>query len=101
MISARGLGHSFPGPSGPREVLSGIDLRVEPGETVCLMGANGSGKTTLLKILGTFLIPEKGSLTAFGLDAAARPRDVRRRLGFVFSDDRGFYGRLSALENRL
>ena len=54
--------------------LTGVDLRIEPGETVLLQGPNGAGKTTLLRLCAGLLAPESGSVTVLG----PRPHDRSR-----------------------
>jgi cobalamin transport system ATP-binding protein len=67
VVDAHGLCFAYPLPgSGSREVLRGVDLRLEQGELVALLGTNGSGKTTLLRILAGTLRAERGSLELFG-----------------------------------
>jgi phospholipid/cholesterol/gamma-HCH transport system ATP-binding protein len=71
-----------------REVLSGVDLEVEPGEIVAIMGLSGGGKTTLLKCMGTLLRPTSGEIAIGGVDVARLSESdlypVRRRIGMVF-----------------
>jgi iron complex transport system ATP-binding protein len=63
-----------------RRVLDGVDLELNPGETVALLGPNGSGKTTLLRVLAGTLPPSEGSVTLFGrpVEAWSRPEIARR-----------------------
>ena len=68
--------------------VDGIDLVVEPGEIFGLLGPNGAGKTTTMKMLATLLIPTSGTIRVLGIDALARPRDVRARLGAMLSGER-------------
>lgn len=85
IISAQGITKSF----GSLQVLRGLDLTIQPGEVVAIMGASGAGKTTLLQILGTLLRPDGGSLSIDGTDVLAlSQKDIAsfrgRRIGFVF-----------------
>jgi len=90
---------------GPAAVhaLRGVDLRIEAGELVAVMGPSGSGKSTAMNVLGCLDTPTSGSYRFRGLDVGTLSRDDRallRRhvLGFVFQ---GFnlLNRTSALEN--
>ena len=73
--------------------LDGIDLVIETGQHVAVVGANGSGKSTLLKMLDGLVFPTAGTIEAFGapltedaLEDPAFRRDFRARVGFVFQD---------------
>jgi ABC-2 type transport system ATP-binding protein len=67
---------------GLLRALDGVSGTFRPGPTG-LLGPNGAGKTTLLKVLLGFLKPERGTITAFGLDPAVAPLEVRRRIGYM------------------
>jgi cobalt/nickel transport system ATP-binding protein len=86
----RAVGHAY---RSGGAALSGIDLTVEPGQHIAVVGANGSGKSTLLKMLDGLVFPTEGEVLAFGaplteeaLEDPAFRRDFRSRVGFVFQD---------------
>jgi putative ABC transport system ATP-binding protein len=91
--------------SGPTEVraLRDVDLSVEPGELVAVMGPSGSGKSTLLTIAGSLEEPTSGEVLVDGVDLATvsrsdRARMRRRSIGYVFQDFNLLPG-LTAIEN--
>jgi putative ABC transport system ATP-binding protein len=91
--------------SGPSEVqaLSAVDLSVERGELVAIMGPSGSGKSTLLTIAGSLEEPTSGQVLVDGVDLATlsrsnRAKMRRRSIGYVFQDFNLLPG-LNALEN--
>jgi putative ABC transport system ATP-binding protein len=91
--------------SGPNEVnaLRDVDLSVERGELVAVMGPSGSGKSTLLTIAGSLEDASSGQVLVDGLDLATVPRSDRakmrrRSIGYVFQDFNLLPG-LTALEN--
>lgn len=89
IYSLKGVGKEYPGPSGAVEVLKGVDLTLNQGETSAIVGASGSGKTTLLHILGTLDTPSKGSVFFQNKDVAKTGPAEKARLrnteiGFVF-----------------
>ena len=102
-IRMAGVGHEF-GANGVRvRALDGIDLEVEPGELLAVMGPSGSGKSTLLSIAGGLERPTRGSVYVNGIDLASldsvHRAEVRRRsIGYVFQDY-NLIPSLSALEN--
>ncbi|MET8560672.1 thiol reductant ABC exporter subunit CydD [Streptomyces flaveolus] len=70
-----------------REALAGLDLTLEEGRRIAVVGASGSGKTTLAQVLLRFLDPEAGSYTLAGVDAGALDGDdVRRFVGLCAQD---------------
>jgi sodium transport system ATP-binding protein len=94
MIEAQGLHKSF----GAVRAVQGVSFRAEDGKITGLLGPNGAGKTTTLRMLYTLLQPDQGQMRVDGVDAAADPEGVRRRIG-VLPDSRGLYKRLTAREN--
>src|SRR3990172_9455867 len=71
------------------EVLRGIDLRIEEGEFVAIMGASGSGKTTLMNILGCLDVPTSGRYVFSGKEVSSLSDDdlsaIRNEtIGFIF-----------------
>ncbi len=83
---------------GPRVALSGIDLSIDRGEFVTLIGANGAGKTTLLRIVATLSRPSSGTVRVAGMDPRREGDEVRRCIGFL-SHDTLLYDDLTAEEN--
>jgi biotin transport system ATP-binding protein len=80
-IRFTGVHHRF----GERTVLAGIDLTLTE-HRVGIVGANGSGKSTLARMINGLVSPTSGTVTVDGLDTTAKGRDVRRKVGFVFTD---------------
>lgn len=103
VIRARDLEKVVPTSEGQLAILAGIDLEINAGETVAIVGASGSGKTTLLGILAGLDLPTGGSVALAGqelttLDEEARARIRAEQVGFVFQSFQ-LLGSLTALEN--
>ncbi|MCD7976815.1 MAG: ABC transporter ATP-binding protein [Tannerellaceae bacterium] len=85
MIQIKGITKSF----GTLQVLKGIDLSIENGEVVAIVGPSGAGKTTLLQIMGTLDTPDSGQLWINGTDTSRlKEKDLaafrNKNIGFVF-----------------
>ena len=80
MLTVRGLHHWF----GDNHVLDAIDLDVDEGEILAVMGSSGGGKTTLLKCITGLLVPTEGDVTVDGVDVVKSPEEARSRMGLVF-----------------
>ncbi|MBZ6282981.1 ABC transporter ATP-binding protein [Streptomyces olivaceus] len=95
-VRFEGVGFTYPGTS--RRVLDGLDLEIGPGELVAVVGLNGAGKSTLIKLLAGLYEPDRGRITAGGVDIAALGLVAwRRRIAVVFQDFVRYH--LSAAEN--
>lgn len=86
MIKAQNIRKSF----GELEVLKGVDLSVEKGEIVSIVGPSGAGKTTLLQIIGTLDKPNAGNVVVDGVDVSQLNADKlsvfrNKHIGFIFS----------------
>ncbi len=85
MLKAKSLEKSY----GGLKVLKGIDLEIEKGELIAIVGASGAGKSTLLHILGTLDLPDSGSLVIENQEVSSLKRDAlaefrNKNIGFVF-----------------
>lgn len=88
---------------GDNAVLRGIDLTVDTGEMICLIGASGSGKSTLLRCINQLEPIDDGAVRLDGLDIAEPGLDlgpIRRRIGIVFQSF-NLFPHMTALENVL
>ncbi len=81
-----------------RLILDGINLEIEAGSMVAILGANGAGKSTLLRLLSTLLPPSSGRVELFGTAVGRDDARLRARIGLV-SHQLMLYRDLSALEN--
>ncbi|MBX9679215.1 MAG: ABC transporter ATP-binding protein [Gemmataceae bacterium] len=104
-LVVQNLGKSYPTRSGELVVLRDLDLEMNPGESLAILGPSGSGKSTLLQILGALDRPTSGTFRLrdqepFSLDDDALARFRNRRIGFVFQDHH-LLPQCSVLENVL
>lgn len=89
LVRARSLSKSYYDGDREHAVLTGVDLEIEAGEIVVVLGRSGSGKSTLLNLIGAMDAPTAGTLSVDGLDISALDEDRRtlfrrRQVGFVF-----------------
>ncbi len=103
IIELRGITKTFGEGSAAFQALKGVDLSIERGDFVAVMGASGSGKSTTMNILGCLDVPTSGTYRFLGTEVQSLTRDQRsllrrKYLGFVFQ---GFnlLARTSAIEN--
>ena len=79
--------------------LHNVNLTIRKGELFGLLGVNGAGKTTLIKILCTLVLPTSGKAFVNDLDVTKHEKEIKKIIGYVISDERSFYWRLSGREN--
>ena len=99
MIEARGVKKSF----GAHQVLRGIDLKVDKGETLVIIGGSGSGKSTFLKCVIGLVKPDEGSISVDGVDITklgheAEVAGYRRKFGYLFQEG-ALFDSLTVAEN--
>jgi ATP-binding cassette subfamily B protein len=83
-VEFRDVSFSYDEGSSGEPVLGGVDLWVEPGKTVAVVGATGSGKSTLLSLIPRFYDPQRGSVLVGGIDVKALDlEELRRNVGVV------------------
>ncbi len=80
LLSARGITKTFDTADGPFQVLRGVDLTLEAGETLALTGESGSGKSTLLHLIGGLDTPDAGEILIDDLDIAQMDDTARAAL---------------------
>lgn len=102
IISIKDLHHFYDEGDSSKEVLHGINLDIEKGKIVIIMGPSGSGKSTLLKLIGAQLTIQQGQVdivddSLHGADKA-QLRQVRRKIGFIFQSHH-LLNSISVLQN--
>jgi lipoprotein-releasing system ATP-binding protein len=105
VLEVRNLTKEYPVPAGRLPVLSDINLSLNPGESVSIVGPSGSGKSTLLYVLGALEPPTSGTILLDGINPfALAERKLaafrNRQIGFVFQDHH-LLPQCSVLENVL
>jgi len=103
ILSLENVGRVFSQGTERLEILAGINLNIQPGEIVALLGQSGSGKSTLLQIAGLLEPPTSGTVTVKGVDCTSasdrRRTEIRREeIGFVYQFHH-LLPEFSALEN--
>ncbi len=103
LIDVQGIEKSFSTPAGDLKILKGVDLAIDEGEVVGIVGASGVGKSTFLHILGTLDRPTSGKIfyegrDVFSMDDASLAAFRNRTVGFVFQFHH-LLPEFSALEN--
>ncbi|MFZ5825782.1 MAG: ABC transporter ATP-binding protein [Bacillota bacterium] len=93
-IQVQGLTRLYRNGRGVRNV----NLSVEPGSIFGFLGPNGAGKTTLIRTVLGYMKPQAGRASVLGIDAIARSREVRRKVGYLPSDP-ALYDFLTGREN--
>lgn len=93
VISCKGLEKRY----GAKRALKGIDLEVETGSIVALLGTNGAGKTTLIRTLLGLIPKSRGEIRVLGEEPYKFGAQLRQRIGYV-SEEQGLYGWMSVRE---
>jgi len=78
--------------------LDALDLKIEPGEVFCLLGANGAGKSTTINLFLNFIDPTSGAARIKGLDVVERPLETKKYIAYI-PEQVMLYKNLSGLEN--
>ncbi|MEJ2575785.1 MAG: ABC transporter ATP-binding protein [Gammaproteobacteria bacterium] len=89
VLKARGITKAYPGPHGSVQVLEGLEMTIDAGQHVALLGRSGSGKSTLLNLLGGIDRPDAGEIEIGGVSIGRlsehdRTLVRRRRVGYIY-----------------
>ncbi len=85
LIEVSGVTHAYGDGPGRRVVLNDISVTLSE-QRIGVIGANGSGKSTFVRLLNGLVLPTEGTVRVDGLDTRKEGREVRRRVGFCFTD---------------
>lgn len=94
MLQTKNLRKTF----GDNVALEGLNISINPGETLCLLGANGAGKTTTINLFLGFLEPTSGKALVNGRNVAEAPVETKHDLAYI-PEQVALYPALSGLEN--
>ncbi len=88
IVEAKGVRYSYVGEENITPALTGVDMIVEKGEFVAIIGHNGSGKSTFAKHINALFLPEAGSVTVEGMDTKDESKvwEIRKCAGMVFQN---------------
>ena len=88
MINAENVSFKYNSSENGSMVLDGVNLKINPGEFVAVLGYNGSGKSTLAKHFNAILLPSEGKVTVDGIDTSYEDKlwDIRSRVAMVFQN---------------
>jgi ABC-2 type transport system ATP-binding protein len=92
VLCVEGVTKRWPTVTAP--VLEDVDLAVQPGAAVGIVGRNGAGKTTLLRIAAGLLAPDSGRVRISGFSPNSQRTECQRRIGLASAGNSGLYGRL-------
>src|SRR5512139_1594048 len=85
LIDVRGVTHAYGDGPNRRTVLRDVSVTLTE-QRIGVVGANGSGKSTFVRLLNGLVLPTEGTVAVDGLDSRKRGRELRRRVGFCFTD---------------
>jgi ABC-2 type transport system ATP-binding protein len=93
MIETKDLGKQF----GDFWAVMGLNINVQPGQVLALLGQNGAGKTTTVRMLTSLLRPTHGTALVAGFDVVSQAGEIRRLTG-VLTEQHGLYTRMTGIE---
>jgi len=98
-VQTNSLSRIFKAKGKPIVALKNVDLNINYGEILGLLGANGAGKTTFVKILATLLLPSEGKASVYGFDVTKQAKQIRKIINLVSGGETPGYGILTVREN--
>jgi ABC-type multidrug transport system ATPase subunit len=97
LLAVEGLCKWWPGRAAP--TLDHLDLELNAGDVVSVLGRNGAGKTTLLRIIAGLVAPDRGSVHLDGMRLGTQRGSYQREIGLLTPGDRGLYARVTVRRN--